>query len=114
MYTDSVIAEDVMLNFLKEDIIVLPIHDSFIIRCGYELSLEAQMKLSFNKIVKTTTKVKSVGPLLPKHFYSKPKIENAGEIINGKDTWNLLIDNKSSIYDGYLSSWYNWKNENLS
>jgi len=99
-----------MLSFLKEDIIVLPIHDSFIIRCGYELSLEAQMKLSFNKIVKTTTKVKTTGSLLPKHFYSKPKIENEGEIINGKDTWNLLIDNKSSIYDGYLSPWYNWKN----
>ena len=114
MYIDSVIAEDVMLNFLKEGIIVLPIHDSFIIRCGYELSLEAQMKLSFNKIIKTTTKVKTTGPLLPKHFYSKPKIENEGKIINGKDIWNLLIDNKSSIYDGYLSSWYNWKNKHPS
>ena len=114
MYTDSVIAEDVMLSFLKEGIIVLPIHDSFIIRTGYELSLSAQMKLSFNKIVKTKTKVTTTGSLLPEHFYSKPKKENTGEIINGADIWDLLVDNKSSIYDGYLSSWYSFKNKHLS
>lgn len=114
MYTDSVIAEDVMLSFLKEGIIVLPIHDSFIIRTGYELSLSAQMKFSFNKIVKTKTKVTTTGSLLPEHFYSKPKKENTGEIINGADIWDLLVDNKSSIYDGYLSSWYSFKNKHLS
>ena len=109
MYTDSVIAEDIMLSFLKEDIIVLPIHDSFIIRTGYELSLRAQMKLSFNKIVKTKTKVTTTGSLLPEHFYSKPKMGNKDVIINGTDMWNLLVDNKDSIYTNYLSSWYKWK-----
>ena len=43
---------------------------------AYELSLRAQMKLSFNKIVKTKTKVTTTGSLLPEHFYSKPKKEN--------------------------------------
>ena len=109
MYTDSVIAEDIMLSFLKEDIIVLPIHDSFIIRTGYELSLRAQMKLSFNKIVKTKTKVTTTGSLLPEHFYSKPRKGNKDVIINGTDILDLLVDNKNSIYDGYLSSWYSWK-----
>jgi hypothetical protein len=109
MYTDSVIAEDVMLSFLKEGIIVLPIHDSFIIRTGFELSLRAQMKLSFNKIVKTKTKVTTTGSLLPEHFYSKPKKGNKDMIINGTDMWDLLVDNKDSIYTDYLSSWYNWK-----
>ena len=109
MYTDSVIAEDVMLSFLKEGIIVLPIHDSFIIRTGFELSLRTQMKLSFNKIVKTKTKVTTTGSLLPEHFYSKPKKENKDMIINGTDMWDLLVDNKDSIYTDYLSSWYNWK-----
>ena len=65
MYTESLIAEDVMLFFLKQGVIVLPIHDSFIVRCGYELSLKAQMKVSFKKVVKTVTKVKAIGPLLP-------------------------------------------------
>ncbi len=109
MYTDSVIAEDVMLSFLKEGIIILPIHDSFIVRHGYELSLKAQMKVSFNKVVKTVTKVKAIGPLLPEHFYSKPKTESGGKIISGEDIWDLLVDDKSSICDGYLSSWHSWK-----
>ena len=109
MYTESLIAEDVMLSFLKEGIIILPIHDSFIVRHGYELSLKAQMKVSFNKVVKTVTKVKAIGPLLPEHFYSKPKTESGGKIIAGEDTWDLLIDDKSSICDGYLSSWHSWK-----
>ena len=109
MYTESLIAEDVMLSFLKQGVIVLPIHDSFIVRCGYELSLKAQMKVSFKKVVKTVTKVKAIGPLLPEHFYSKPKTESGGKIIAGEDTWDLLIDDKSSICDGYLSYWYSWK-----
>ena len=109
MYTDSVIAEDVMLFFLREGIIILPIHDSFIVRCGYELSLKAQMKVSFKKVVKTVTKVKAIGPLLPEHFYSKPKTESGGKIISGKDILDLFINRKGSICNSYLSSWYSWR-----
>ena len=109
MYTDSVIAEDVMLFFLREGIIILPIHDSFIVRCGYELSLKAQMKVSFKKVVKTVTKVKAIGPLLPEHFYSKPKTESGGKIISGKDILDLFIKDRSSICNSYLSSWYSWR-----
>ena len=109
MYTDSVIAEDVMLSLLEENIIVLPIHDSFIIRTGYELFLKAQMKLSFNKIVKTKTKVTTTGPLSPEHFYSKPKKENTGEIIIGADILDILLDDNSNICTDYLSSWHKWK-----
>ena len=29
--------------------------------------------------------------------------------IVGEDTWDLLFDDKSSICDSYLSSWYSWK-----
>ena len=35
-------------------------------------------------------------------------------IINGTDMWDLLVDNKDSIYKDYLSSWYNWKNKHPS
>ena len=110
MYTDSIIAEDVMLSFLKQGIIVLPIHDSFIIRCSYELSLEAQMKLSFNKIVNATTNLKAKGPLLPEHFYSKPKTESGDVILNTNQLLELVLNNDSkfSIYDKYLSSWSKW------
>jgi hypothetical protein len=110
MYTDSVIAEDVMLSFLKQGVIVLPIHDSFIVRSGYQSSLEAQMKASFKKIVNTTTNLKIKGPLLSEHFYSKPKTESGGVIINAAELWEPMInyDSKFSIYTKHLSYWYKW------
>ena len=110
MYLDSVIAEDVMLSLLREGVVVLPIHDSFIVRCGYELSLRAQMKSSFKKIIKANIKVKSTGPLLPEHFNKDLDLilrSNQSTIINGSDTWNLLIDESNSVHDKYLSSWSN-------
>ena len=110
MYTESLIAEDVMLSFLKQGVIVLPIHDSFIVRSGYQSSLEAQMKASFKKIVNTTTNLKIKGSLLPEHFYSKPKTESGGVIINAAELWEPMInyDSKFSIYSKYLSYWYKW------
>ncbi len=110
MYTESLIAEDVMLSFLKQGVIVLPIHDSFIVRSGYQSSLEAQMKISFKKIVNATTNLKIKGPLLPEHFYSKPKTDSGGVIINAAELWEPMInyDSKFSIYTNYLSYWYKW------
>ena len=110
MYTESLIAEDVMLSFLKEGVIVLPIHDSFIVRSGYQSSLEAQMKASFKKIVNTTTNLKIKGPLLSEHFYSKPKTESGGVILNAAELWEPMInyDSKFSIYNKYLSYWHKW------
>ena len=40
---DSEIAEYVMLHFAKHDMPILPLHDSFLIRFGYEESLEQVM-----------------------------------------------------------------------
>jgi|TARA_B110000196_G_scaffold168693_1_gene144846 hypothetical protein len=34
-YIDSELAEAVMLDFWKEDIVVLPVHDSFIVPAGF-------------------------------------------------------------------------------
>lgn len=110
MYTESLIAEDVMLFFLKQGVIVLPIHDSFIVRSGYQSSLEAQMKASFKKIVNTTTNLKIKGPLLSEHFYSKPKSDSGGVILNAAELWEPMInyDSKFSIYTKYLSYWHKW------
>ena len=110
MYTESLIAEDVMLSFLKQGVIVLPIHDSFIVRSGYQSSLEAQMKASFKKIVNTTTNLKIKGPWLSEHFYSKPKTESGGVILNAAELRETMInhDSKFSIYTNYLSYWHKW------
>ena len=87
-----------------------PIHDSFIVRSGYQSSLEAQMKASFKKIVNTTTNLKIKGPLLSEHFYSKPKSDSGGVILNAAELWEPMInhDSKFSIYTNYLSYWHKW------
>ena len=102
------VAEDVMLSLLYEGVVVLPIHDSFIVRYGYEPSLKAQMKSSFKKIIKAIINVKATGSLLPEHFNKNIDVLSESKkhnIIAGKDTWELLIDTSNSIHEKYLASW---------
>ena len=48
-YLDSIIAEQVMLHFAKNDIPVLPVHDSFIITAGLFIDLLEVMEKEFKK-----------------------------------------------------------------
>ena len=113
MFIDSQIAEKIMLHYLEDDIVVLPVHDSFIIRSGFESDLSRTMINKFKEVVGFSTKVKAIGPLLPEHFYKYPKIKtpntNTSEgIVSGKDLWNLLNNKSSNIYNSYLDSWNKW------
>ena len=113
MFIDSQIAEKIMRHYLEDDIVVLPVHDSFIIRSGFESDLSRTMINKFKEVVGFSTKVKAIGPLLPEHFYKYPKIKtpntNTSEgIVSGKDLWNLLNNKSSNIYNNYLDSWNKW------
>jgi hypothetical protein len=74
-YTDSCIAENVMLNFIRvEDAPVLPVHDSFIMHYAYgELGeLEEEMRKSFHGHFKKSIAVKEeIGVILPSSFDNK-------------------------------------------
>ncbi|MDC1382390.1 hypothetical protein N8500_02785 [Candidatus Puniceispirillum sp.] len=74
-YIDSVMAEDIMLKFVKTDFVpVLPVHDSFIIHHGHgELSeLEEDMRRAFYGHFKKDIKVKEeIGLMLPSSFDGK-------------------------------------------
>ncbi|MDC0435882.1 hypothetical protein OAL69_01670 [Pelagibacteraceae bacterium] len=115
MFTDSQIAENIMLHYLKEGIVVLPIHDSFIIRAGFELDLNNTMISIFYNLVGSGTKTKSTGPLLPKHF-NKPTINKINkpedDIVFGSKLGSLVLKNESSIYEDYLKSWEKWRTNN--
>jgi len=104
-----------MLHYLKEGIVVLPIHDSFIIRAGFELDLSHTMIGIFHKLVGSGTKTKSTGSLLPKHF-NKPIINKINkpkdDIIYGSKLGALILKKKSSIYEDYLKSWVKWRVNN--
>ena len=71
-YVDSVMAEDIMLKFVKSDFApVLPVHDSFIMHYAYgELGeLEEDMRRAFHGHFKKDIKVKEeIGVMLPSSF----------------------------------------------
>ena len=55
---NSDIAEYVMLQFAKYNMPILPLHDSFIIRSGYEESLEKMIQEAFHQIVGSNIEIK--------------------------------------------------------
>ena len=115
MFIDSQIAMEIMLHYLEDGIVVLPVHDSFIIRCGFESDLGRTMINKFKEVVGFGTKVKAIGPLLPEHFYNPPTTTASTDpsegIVAGTDLWNLIIDKSSEIYNEYLRSWEKWKDD---
>ena len=114
-YIDSQIAEAVMLDLLKEDVVVLPVHDSFIVPAGYQLPLEASMKDHFNRLANSTTSVDAEIVKLDGHFgMTKDEVQSLSEdesigVISGEDSWESLIDNQKRITTRYLQSWEQWK-----
>ena len=49
-FIESLIAEKVMLDLLEQDVVVLPIHDSFIIRLGFANDLRESMQRNFKEV----------------------------------------------------------------
>jgi hypothetical protein len=49
-FIESIIAEKVMLDLLEQDVVVLPIHDSFIIRLGFANDLRESMQRHFKEV----------------------------------------------------------------
>ena len=49
-FIESVIAEKVMLDLLVQDVVVLPIHDSFMIRLGFANDLRESMQRNFKEV----------------------------------------------------------------
>ena len=116
-FIDSQIADDVMHTLMHEGLVVLPIHDSFIIRTGYEASLENAMQAAFMRQVKAYISVDADGSRLPTQFGMNVEqmalqeqmnsTQPASFIINGADI-DLDDLTKSSIMSRYTSSWETW------
>ena len=67
-FIDSQIAEQVMLRMADEGHVVLPIHDSFIVRLGYEYRLREIMLEVFEGIIGARVKVAADYPRLRRQF----------------------------------------------
>lgn len=107
-FYDSQIAMTVMKEMMAEGILVLPIHDSFIVRNSCETVLKSVMTKAFNTHLGQSIATSTDGSRLPKHFGVK---NEDFEVIrpSDQDIVNLasvgIHSNESSVMEGYVSSW---------
>ena len=114
-FTDSVVAEAVIMNMMKDDIVVLPIHDSFIVRAGYRQHLEQVMNAAFRDIAHASVATEATGIKTNNHFNMSmaevdelAKTEN--QVVSIPDlSFNSLLKNHNSVMNKYLSSWESWR-----
>lgn len=114
---DSQIAERVVLSMLADDILVLPIHDSFIVRLGMEHTLRATMQRVFEQATGATIKMTTDGTRTPTDF-GMPKPEFEAEVLKHQDDPSFGIVSSGSLREaisqkpdnseGYLISWRQW------
>ena len=114
-YIDSQIAELVMKTMQADGIVVLPIHDSFLVRTGYQQWLKVVMEAAFKDVTGGIVATDADGPRLSKHFaLSKEEFisDESNGIVNGSS-----LDLKSlfqvSVMTRYLSYWQQWDSERL-
>ena len=115
-FTDSQIAQYIMTEMTKRGIVVLPIHDSFIVRVGYETDLREVMLQAFNYFTKMEGQVTVDYPRLPEHFGLSIKEYEEEEnklmqdpshgIVGVDEVLNQVIERRSTIMDSYIGSWY--------
>lgn len=119
-HIDSQIAELVMKTMKSDGIVVLPIHDSFIVRTGYQSWLQMVMESSFETLTNGLVSSDSDGARLPKHFgltKEQFKVEEeklsrdpAEGILAGRDL-DFEALSKETIMKNYLSYWELWRDE---
>jgi hypothetical protein len=114
-YIDSQIAELVMKTMQADGIVVLPIHDSFLVRTGYQQWLKVVMEAAFKDVTGGIVATDADGPRLSKHFaLSKEEFisDESNGILNGSS-----LDLKSlfqvSVMTRYLSYWQQWDSQRL-
>tara|TARA_B100002003_G_scaffold243742_1_gene268660 strand:+ start:31 stop:1491 length:1461 start_codon:yes stop_codon:yes gene_type:complete len=111
MFLDSILAQRLMTWFQHQGIVLLPIHDSFIINSGYEMTLKNQMQIEYQRLMKKYIKVKSSGTKIREYFNKDLplEIQPKEQIIGSKQLYDLVFnDDDNDIYSRYLSSWYSW------
>jgi len=116
-FIDSQIAEQVMDHFMKEDIPVLPIHDSFIIRVGFQHELQEVMLQAFEKTVQAIGTVDTDSPRTSDYFgmnkadldvvLKELNSDPANNIVNGADLREQLLA-EPTLMQVYLEWWRHW------
>lgn len=106
-FVDSQIAEEVMLSMMHEEMLVLPIHDSFVVRAGYAGFLHEDMNKAFKKIVNAGVGITMEGTKSNKYFgMTSEEVQYMGSSVvslASEEVWEEFI--RDDIMDRYLRSW---------
>ena len=114
-YIDSQIAELVMQSMMEEEVLVLPIHDSFIVRKGYQADLADCMQQAFTQLTGATGSVDIEGSRSSEHFgMQKETLAELNKnpsygIYKGEEVYKEIIERQSSIMSKYVLSWKSHK-----
>lgn len=122
-YLDSQIAELVIKTMQAEEIAVLPIHDSFIVRTGYQRWLEVVMEAAFKAVTGGLVSTDAEGSRLPRHFgltkgqfsveeerFAKDPSE--GIVVGSALDFQMLF--KETVMKKYLGYWELWRMKTLN
>jgi len=85
-FEDSKIAEQVMLSFIKEDIPILPVHDSFLVQVGYQARLIDTMSDAFQAAYGVAIDVSDSAKFLPMDFQASDEV-NVAAILQNMDEY---------------------------
>jgi hypothetical protein len=122
-YLDSQIAELVIKTMQAEEIAVLPIHDSFIVRTGYQRWLEVVMEEAFKAVTGGLVSTDADGSRLSRHFgltkgqfsveeerFAKDPSE--GIVVGSALDFQMLF--KETVMKKYLGYWELWRTKSLN
>ena len=122
-YLDSQIAELVIKTMQADDIVVLPIHDSFIVRTGYQRWLEVVMEASFKAVTGGLVSTDADGSRLSRHFGLTKEQFSVEEEKLVKDPSEGIVDGsalefemlfKETVMRKYLGYWELWQIKTLN
>ena len=109
-YTDSQIAEQVMLNLARDNIVCLPVHDSFIVRMSHQIDLHEEMDKAFRGIAGVDAKRKKKKTIFNDNSYKKEQAKlyrgktiegTEGVIVKGSDIDYEQLIKSHNEYSGY-------------
>ncbi|WP_445781252.1 hypothetical protein [Shewanella sp.] len=98
----------VMQKMMDEEILVLPIHDSFIVRVGHRSTLNDVMLESFQAVTGRLTSTSETGASTKELFginIEKTDIENRSRIVTLEEAFDSEIKMPSGLMHDFVASW---------
>jgi len=108
MNYDSNIAEDIMINLYRKNIIVLPIHDSFIVALKFKNELLNQMISSYKKYLGQTPEYDVSSLKIRTDIYDSFNQTKSQKELKKQESLDILLGKKSKIYHNFVTGWIHW------